>query len=106
MSTKTSPGAPRVIILATLVVVLATSVEVVPYVGVGRCDGHHKWSDCIGHASGKLAAVVSMSKSLAQTNKSSARRPEQLGRKTEKQVPKGRLSQEKAKRLVAKSEAS
>jgi hypothetical protein len=30
----------------------------------------------------------------------------ELDRKTEKQVPKGQLSQEKAKRLVAKSEAS
>jgi hypothetical protein len=42
MSTKTSSGVPRVIILTTLVVVLATSVEVVPHFGVGRCDGHHK----------------------------------------------------------------
>ena len=42
MSTKTSSGVPRVIILTTLVVVLAISVAVVPHVGVGRCDGHHK----------------------------------------------------------------
>jgi hypothetical protein len=41
MSTKTSSGVPRVIILATIVVVLATSVGVVLHVGVGRCDGHH-----------------------------------------------------------------
>jgi len=75
----------------------------------------------------QLAAVVSMSKSLAQTNKSLARRPEQIdgqdeslacwlgpGRvyqldsKTEKQVPKAmigrRLSQEEANRLLAKFE--
>jgi hypothetical protein len=44
MSTKTSSGVPRVIILATLVV-LATSVAVVPHVGVRRCDGHHKMVD-------------------------------------------------------------
>src|SRR5215467_2713913 len=43
MSTKTSSGVPRVvIILATLVIVLAISAEVVPHVGVDRCDGHHK----------------------------------------------------------------
>jgi hypothetical protein len=35
MSTKTSSGVPRVIILATLVFVLATSVGVVLHVGVG-----------------------------------------------------------------------
>jgi len=60
-----------------------------------------------------------MSKSLAQTNKSSARRPEQIDDQHEaalggldqgeftkgrELVPKG--SQEKAKRLVARSEAS
>jgi hypothetical protein len=49
MSTKTSSGVPRVIILATLVVVLATSVEVVPHVGVGRCDGHHGFTLRVPH---------------------------------------------------------
>ena len=126
MSTKTSSGVPRVIILATLVV-LATSVAVVPHVGVGRCDGHHKMVDLQWTCQWQLVAVVSMSKSLAQTNKSLARRPEQIdgqdeslacwlgpGRvyqldsKTEKQVPKAmigrRLSQEEANRLLAKFE--
>src|SRR6516225_2255688 len=126
MSTKTSSGVPRVIILATLVV-LATSVAVVPHVGVRRCDGHHKMVDLYWTRQWQLAAVVSMSKSLAQTNKSLARRPEQIdgqdeslacwlgpGRvyqldsKTEKQVPKAmigrRLSQEEANRLLAKFE--
>jgi hypothetical protein len=43
MSTKTSSGVPRVVvILATLALVLVTSTAVVPHVGVGRCDGHHK----------------------------------------------------------------
>ena len=77
MSTKTSSGVPRVIILATLVV-LATSVAVVPHVGVRRCDGHHKMVDLYWTRQWQLAAVVSMSKSLAQTNKSLERRPEQI----------------------------
>src|SRR5262245_9241385 len=68
MSTHTRSEVPRGIILATLVLVFVTSMAVVPHVGVGRYDGHHKMSDCTGH----VAAVVSMRKSLAQTNKSSA----------------------------------
>jgi len=43
MSTKTSSGVPKVIILATLAV-LATSA-VVQHVRVGRCDGHHEMID-------------------------------------------------------------
>jgi len=50
MSTKTSSGVPRVVIIfATLVVVLATSVEVVPHVGIGRCDDHHGFTLRVPH---------------------------------------------------------
>jgi hypothetical protein len=61
MSSKTSSGVPRGIILATLVLVFVTSVAVVPHVGVGRYDGHHKMVGLYRARQWQLAAVASMS---------------------------------------------